>query len=222
MASDSIRESRGRPDESEVSEYRVFAPAYDLLLDPVLAPLRRTVAMRAGAAAGRRAVDICCGTGRQLTLLHGAGFVCAGVDLSTPMLRIARHRCPPDVDLRHEDASRMSFADGSFDVAVLSLALHDKDLGKRADILAEALRVITPGGLLLAVDYVLPDTMRSRLGLAVSGMAEMLAGPGHHSRYHEFLVSGGLINFLSRRGLVPLGLDRFLLGALGLVRCGRP
>lgn len=81
------------------------------------------------------------------------GQVC-GIDLSDSMLALARGRPVPaggaPVEYRHGGADAVPYPDGSFDAAVCTQVLEYV-----ADIpaaLAEALRVLRPGGRLLVLD----------------------------------------------------------------------
>jgi len=59
----------------------------------------------------------------------------------------------PDVDVHHADATALPFADGSFDVVVSFTMLHHvptADAQQR--LLAEAFRVLRPGGIFAGVD----------------------------------------------------------------------
>ena len=74
-----------------------------------------------------------------------------GLDLTRAMLRRAQRRpAPAPVSLVEGDAQAMPFADHSFDAAVLHLILAVVPHPGRC--LAEAARVVRPGGTLLVFD----------------------------------------------------------------------
>lgn len=96
-----------------------------------------------------RFLDVGCGTGqsRQVYADRAAGYV--GIDLSFEALRLARGKAP-GISFVQADAGRLPFADGSFDgVAFSSVLHHIPDVGPA---LAEALRVLAPGGSVFAFD----------------------------------------------------------------------
>ncbi len=74
------------------------------------------------------------------------------VDASAAMLASARRRLAPheNVELRQGDLESLPLDDGHVDLAVLLLVLHH--LAEPAAALAEAARVVKPGGRLLVVD----------------------------------------------------------------------
>jgi len=96
--------------------------------------------------------DLGTGTGQVAASL--APFVrrVVAVDASGPMLDAARARLAPlgNVELRRGELEALPIEDGTLDAAVLSLALHLAP--EPARVLAEAARVLRPGGRLLIVD----------------------------------------------------------------------
>lgn len=200
---------------SAMDEYARIARLYDPLVGPFLKAVYRAVARRAGLARGP-VLDICCGTGAQAALLGRAGLRAVGVDLSEAMLAVARVR-HPGLRLVRADAARLPFADGAFDAAVVSMALHEKPPDLRPVLLAEAWRVVRPGGVLLVADYVAPGS-GWRTAAAV---VERLAGKTHHALYRDFLAQGGLAGLLDRCGLGWTGREPLLLGTAGLFEVPR-
>ena len=58
------------------------------------------------------------------------------------------------VTFQHGDAATLDFADGQFDAAVSNLTFHEvRSVSDKRVVLAEALRVIRPGGAFVFVDY---------------------------------------------------------------------
>jgi SAM-dependent methyltransferase len=94
---------------------------------------------------GRRVLDIACGTGYGLTILHeqGGGRTVIGVDADFGAARAAR-RCGPALVA---DGARLPFQDRSFDVVTSFETLEH--LHEREAFLSELARVLTPGGVCL-------------------------------------------------------------------------
>jgi ubiquinone/menaquinone biosynthesis C-methylase UbiE len=63
------------------------------------------------------------------------------------------------VKLHCMDSAALGFADASFDRALLFFLLHEQPQAVREKTLAEALRVVRPGGTLTIVDYAPPSRL---------------------------------------------------------------
>ena len=102
-----------------------------------------------------RLVDLGAGTGRMLTLLAAKAKRSSGLDLSRQMLNIARGNVAAAgvaaCELRHGDIFDTRLADGSADLVVVHQVLHY--LGEPAAAVAEAARLVAPGGRLIIVDF---------------------------------------------------------------------
>jgi ubiquinone/menaquinone biosynthesis C-methylase UbiE len=59
----------------------------------------------------------------------------------------------PAIELFQGDSSALEFRSGSYDRALLFFLLHEQPEQVRRDTLAEALRVVKPGGRVVVVDY---------------------------------------------------------------------
>jgi ArsR family transcriptional regulator len=96
--------------------------------------------------------DLGCGTGALLPELAPHVHLVVGVDASDEMLAAARHRTSalPNVELRRGALESLPLADAALDAAVMMLVLHH--LASPVTVLAEARRVLKPGGRLLVVD----------------------------------------------------------------------
>ncbi|MBN2051133.1 MAG: class I SAM-dependent methyltransferase [Spirochaetales bacterium] len=156
-------------------------------------------------------LDLCCGTGFQLKLLARNGFSdlhC--LDLSEDMLSIARKKGYP-ITTYHVDAAATGFEDRSFDVVILSFALHEKDAFTARKVLEEAHRVLKMKGRLLIVDFMFDDETRlpGRLGITA---VERIAGGEHYRNFKNYIAMGGLKNLLNPKDFTELRRCRVLTG----------
>ncbi len=89
-------------------------------------------------------LDLGCGSGLYLDVLAATGRTVVGLDLSADQLRIARSRSRQIV---RGNAVELPFADATFPTVVTLWTSTDVD--DFAAVVAEAARVLTPGGLLV-------------------------------------------------------------------------
>jgi ArsR family transcriptional regulator len=155
------------------------------------------------ALAGRplgRLVDIGTGTGRMLELFAGRADGALGVDRSPEMLRLARVKLAEaglPADLRQGDMYALPLAAGSADTVILHQVLHYAQ--QPAAAIAEAARLLAPGGRLLIVDFAphereeLRDRdAHARLGFADEAVLGWFDAAGLHGRVLRHLEGGEL------------------------------
>jgi SAM-dependent methyltransferase len=142
-----------RPQRLAVRDgYALWAPTYPPRPhNPLMEVEQSIVAPLIAATASskpRRALDVGTGSGRCLPLLStsGAGVV-IGVDLSMPMLRRGEDDWPRVCG----DACRLPFESCSFDLISSSLMVGDVE--RLESWIAEAARVLAPGGHLVYSDF---------------------------------------------------------------------
>jgi SAM-dependent methyltransferase len=106
---------------------------------------REYVAMhhRLGISDGDRVLDLACGSGLALELAALRGASVAGIDASERLIAVAQDRVP-DGDVRVGDMHALPWEDHSFDVVTSFRGIW----GTTPDALAEARRVLVPGGRL--------------------------------------------------------------------------
>jgi SAM-dependent methyltransferase len=110
----------------------------------VLRPLREALS---GAPGGRLA-DIGGGTGNYALALQNEGWRPVVIDRSKAMLARASAKGLQTVEA---DAQRLPFGDGTFDAAMMISMLHHVE--DRAAAVAEARRILRPGGRLVLMGF---------------------------------------------------------------------
>ena len=180
------------------AEYNRFAALYDPLLSWALRSVRKTVIAELSDRTDAIILDMCCGTGKQLKLLHEHRFRhlhC--LDISEAMLAIAE-KGDHNIVVHLKDATRTGFPDAMFDVVLVSFAIHEKDGETHGRMLDEAHRVLKPGGTLLIADYRFTPISRNVARWAIH-LVERVAGGDHYRNFREYCRRGGLDAIMGNR-----------------------
>jgi len=132
-------------------------------------------------------VDLGTGTGRILELFGTRALRALGFDLNHAMLAYARMKLERaglhHAQVRHGDLYNVPLADGAADAVVLHQVLHFLDDPSAA--IAEAARLLKPGGKLLVVDFaphelefLREQSAHRRLGFARDQLGRLFEGAG--------------------------------------------
>lgn len=156
------------PPEHKAAHVRAMfdriAPTYDRLNAVLTWGLdrgwRRRAIDAAGIGRGDVVVDVACGTGDLATLAAASGAHVVGVDFSAGMLAHARGRGVA-ASLVRGDATALPVASGAADAVTCGFAL--RNFTAIPPVLAEAARVLRPGGRLVVLEVATPDAPVQRL-----------------------------------------------------------
>jgi ubiquinone/menaquinone biosynthesis C-methylase UbiE len=159
-----------------------------------------------------RLVDIGTGTGRMIELFGPRAALAIGIDRSSDMLRLARVKLEAagiHSSLRQGDMYALPLADSSADSIIVHQVLHYAH--SPAAAVAEAARVLAPGGTLLIVDFAAHEReeLRAtdahiRLGFEDEVMAGWFAAAGLEVDQVRHLEGGELTVTLWRGVKAPL------------------
>lgn len=129
--------------------YSLWASAYDLPGNPLIAAEQPVVRALFDQVPAGRALDAACGTGRHAGYLASCGHEVVGVDKSDDMLSVASEHVP-GAKFHRASIEDLPFPDGQFDLVVCSLALTH--LPRLDQAIAEFARVVRPGGRVILSD----------------------------------------------------------------------
>ena len=181
-----VRSSRRRSAEGY---FETIAPKWDEIRSHYIdeADVEQAIVAALGGRLYDHLVDLGTGSGRMLILLGGGARSAIGLDLSQHMLNVARARAHEAgvaaVDFRHGDIYDTRLSPQSADLVTIHQVLHFLSDPGRA--IAEAARLLKPGGRLLIADFAHHDKehMREqyqhrRLGVLDDDMAGWLRAAG--------------------------------------------
>lgn len=114
---------------------------------------RRATVRAVDARPGERVLDLAAGTGTSSEPYANAGVQVVPCDFSVGMLRVGKRRSP-DLPFVAGDATRLPFADESFDAVTISFGL--RNVVDTSAALAEMFRVTKPGGRVVVCEFSTP------------------------------------------------------------------
>ena len=190
--------------------YARWAPVYDRVFTAIMKP-GRLAAAEAVNRVGGRVLDVGVGTGLELPMFTGANKI-VGVDLSGPMLEIAKKRVADAglgnvEDLLVMNAMNLTFPDASFDAAVAPYVITT--VPDPARTMDEMARVVKPGGELIIVNHIAAES--GPIAWIEALMAKRAAKLGWRPQFPwsiigDWIASRPDLELIERRKLNPLGL----------------
>ncbi|MFL6201262.1 MAG: class I SAM-dependent methyltransferase [Thermoanaerobaculia bacterium] len=155
-----LEELRRRERELPADLYSLDRPANRFLRQGQERALRKALE-EIGPLAGKRVLEVGCGSGNWLEMLAGAAL--SGIELDPGRAAGAAARFP-GADIRTGDASSLPWASGSFDVVLQSTVFSSiLDPGMRRAVASEMLRVLAPDGAILWYDFFVDNPSNSHV-----------------------------------------------------------
>ncbi|MBN9083550.1 MAG: SAM-dependent methyltransferase [Rhizobiales bacterium 62-17] len=190
--------------------YARWAPIYDNVFALIMRPGRQAAADAVNRLSGR-VLDVGIGTGLELPMFSDQVKI-SGIDLSAPMLDIARRRVA-DLGLRNVeelrvmDAMNLEYADHTFDAAVTPYVITT--VPDPARTLDEMVRVVRPGGEIIIVNHIGAES--GPVCWIEAAMSNRAAKLGWRPQFPwsiigDWIAARPQVELLERRTLAPLGL----------------
>jgi len=132
-----------------LSYYNAFSGVYDLA-EFFRKGTREAMVRASGCNAGDRVLDICTGTGELALAFARHGIHTVAIDLARDMLRIGTRKSSFDhLDFLETDAIQLPFPNKSFNVVVVSLALHHMPEIVQIEVMREMTRLASQKVIML-------------------------------------------------------------------------
>jgi SAM-dependent methyltransferase len=183
------------------------AAGYDALAGRVTSRLADPLLDAVDAGPGKRVLDIATGPGYVAAQAAERGANAVGLDLSETMIEFAQARSP-SVEFVLGDATRLPFADASFDAVVGAFVLLH--MGQPGQAVAEAARVLASGGH--AAFTVWDEPSRGRwLGVVFEAFTDSGAKPPpsvpHGPPFFALADESAFTRLLSEGGLTDVSVE---------------
>ena len=190
---------------------------YSIVIDPILKSMRRRVAFEINHE--HNVIDVACGTGAQAIEIAQYAKHVVGIDISESMISQAKKECSKrkltNIEFFVADASNLNqFGKKEFDIATMTLALHQFSPANSYQILTELKRVARK---IIIVDYTVP--LPKNFAGKLSHVIEFLAGRTHNRHFKQYYEQGGLNEILTQHELMVEKSVIFGQGAFQLVIC---
>jgi len=164
----------------------------------------------------RRIVDLGCGFGKSTWPLKRAfpEAEVIGIDLAAPCLRLAHDKANAQglaIVWKQADCQATGLADGSIDLVISSMLIHELPRPALERTIAETARILAPGGLLRFLDF-------TRTGDAFRDLAMIEHGERNNEPFMPGLFAADMPAMCARSGLVDarwVAFDERGAGSLG-------
>jgi demethylmenaquinone methyltransferase/2-methoxy-6-polyprenyl-1,4-benzoquinol methylase len=219
--------------------FQQIAPRYDLMNKLMTGgqdrSWRRFVVAKANLPPGGAALDIATGTGDIAfeLLTTGKAGLAVGADFAPAMMIAGQQRSMGErVKWVAADALNLPFSNERFDAVTHGFLLRNVIDIPRA--LSEQLRVLKPGGRVVALDTapppkgsILSPAIKFHLGVVIPTVGGILTGSRNAYTYLPqstigFKTPDALAELFKAAGFVDVGFRRFMFGTIGIVWGTKP
>ena len=192
-------------DRTATAAHALFQSYLIAINEPLLAPF-------ASLPAGAQIADLACGTGEPALSLarRRPDLRITGIDIASALLETARAQAElaglSNLDFRTMSMEKLDFADDSVDGLVSRMGLLMAGMAPFGKTLAEAARVLRPGGLLSIATWT-DAVSNPYTGIAIPVLRHVLpegAVPDYEARFADSAREGALEEHLASAGFTQI------------------
>ena len=150
--------------DAELGGWTTRAASYDQLFVPITNQVISPILGSLGSLDGTSVLDVCCGPGHLTAAVAKKGAEVEGVDFAATMVAKARENYPA-IRFREADAEALPYENGAFDHVVCAFGVMH--FGRPDVAIAEAFRVLRPGGRYVFTQWAMDDDVLNIVGAAL-------------------------------------------------------
>ena len=151
--------------EAEHIGWTARADSYDAVFTTITNQAIPTILAAFGDLADCVLLDVCCGPGHLVAAAAVAGAKAEGIDFAPSMVDLARHNYPT-LRFHEGDAEQLSQADARFDAVACAFGVMHMAHPDLA--IAQAHRVLRPGGIFAFTQWAADDELLDIVGAAIA------------------------------------------------------
>ena len=175
---------------------------YKYIVDPILSPVQNIATSM--LPSDKKIIDVACGTGAFVFKLASKSKHVTGLDHSETMIDLAmkvkESMSVKNVDFILDEETILSvFRNDEFDIATLSMVLHQFSIEMGLNVLWESIRISKE---ILIIDYSYP--LSTDIYKYIVYLVERMAGKAHYNNFKSYMDFGGTNNYLKKTDLKAL------------------
>lgn len=158
------------------AHYHFLTSLYGPFMHVFFGRLFRKIAKLIDLKADETLLDVGCGSGNLLQILHKKypKSKLAGLDIDPKILKIARRNLPEGIELFKSTAATLPFSNHSLEVVTSTFMIHHMETHDKENMIKEIHRILKPNGHFFLFDYAPPTTFFAKIFVFLFRKAEHL------------------------------------------------
>ena len=199
-----------------VNNFHLPALLYDWAIEKFLRRSKVRIAQSIQDSQLFPVLDVCCGTGRQCSIINRGKKLVVGLDFDNKMLQYG-HSKYRSTSFICANATNIPFRDSCFKGIIISYALHEQSRSFRYRLVEETDRLLASNGRLFIIDFDQIWEKRSIIAFCLIYLIEKIAGKEQFLNGRNFLRQGALSSFIRRANFKVIEKTRRALGNSSLI-----